>query len=79
LQKRRASCKNLSMELAHEGIMVDRRTNNKRLLEQGLMSHMRRKKPRLTQKMKHARYQWAVAYSKLDIRGLLQSKIPDKD
>jgi len=38
------------MELAHEGIMVDRRTNNKRLLEQGLMSPMRRKKPRLTQK-----------------------------
>jgi len=29
--------------------------------------------------MKHARYQWAVAYRKFDIRGLVQSKTPDKD
>jgi len=56
LQNKRASCKNLSMELAHEGIMVDRRTINNRLLEQGLKSYMRRKKLPLTQKVKHTRY-----------------------
>ena len=43
------------MELANEGIMVDKRTINKRLLEKGLKSYRPMRKPRLTQKMKQAR------------------------
>jgi len=69
LQNRRVSCENLSTELAHEGIIVDRRTINNRPLEQGLKPQMCRKKPCLTQKMKQASYERAIAYSKLDIRG----------
>jgi len=68
--------------LANEGIIVESRTINNRLLKQDLKSHRFRKKPLspcLTQKMKQARYQWAVAYSKLDVRELVQSEIPDKD
>ena len=50
------------MELANEGIMVDKRTINKRLLEQGLKSYRPMRKRRLTQKMKQARYQWAAQH-----------------
>jgi len=67
------------MELAHEGIMVDRRSINTRLLEQVLKLRRRWKSLVYTQKMKQARYQWTVAYSKLDITWLVQSKIPDGD
>jgi len=47
------------VELDNEGIMVDKRTINKRLLEQGLKSCRPMKKSRLKQKIKLARYQWA--------------------
>jgi len=47
--------------LANAGIIAESRTINNRLLEQGMKSHRLRKKPRLTQKMKQARYHWAVA------------------
>ena len=62
LKDRRASCKKLSMELANQDIIVDRNTINSRLLEQGLNTYRPRKKPWLTQKMKQARYQWALQY-----------------
>ena len=62
LKDRRASCKKLSMELAKQGDILSRRTINNRLLEQGLKAYRPRKKPRLTEKMKHARYQWAVQH-----------------
>ena len=55
LKNRRASCKKLSMELANQDIIVDRKTINNRLLEQGLKAYRPRKKPRLTQKIKQAR------------------------
>jgi len=67
------------MELANAGIIVESRTINNRLLTQGIKSHRLGKKPRLTQKMMQARYQRVVAFSKLDVRGLVQSKILDKD
>ena len=66
------------MELVNAGVIVESRTINNRLLEQGMKSRRLRKKPRFTQKVKQARYQWAVAYRKLDIRGLVQCKIPHK-
>jgi DNA-directed RNA polymerase I, II, and III subunit RPABC1 len=56
---RRKSCTKISMELAQQGIKVSRRTVNNRLLEQGLKAYRPRKKPRLTEKMKQARYEWA--------------------
>ena len=62
LKDRRASCKKLSMELANQDIIVDRNTINNRLLEQGLNTYRPRKKPWLTQKMKQARYQWALQH-----------------
>jgi len=36
------------MELTNAGIIVESRTTNNRLLEQGMKSHRFRKKPRLT-------------------------------
>ena len=62
LNDRRASCTKLSMELAKQGIVLNRKTINNRLLEQGLRAYRPRKKPRLTQKMKDARYQWAMEH-----------------
>ena len=59
LKDRRASCKKLSMELANQDVIVDRKTINNGPLEQGLKASRPRKKPRLTQKMKQARYHWA--------------------
>ena len=50
------------MELAKQGIVLNRKTINNRLLEQGLRAYRPRKKPRLTQKMKDARYQWAMEH-----------------
>jgi len=44
LGSRRASCKELPLELANKGIMVDRRTTNKRHFEQSLKSYRPRKK-----------------------------------
>ena len=62
LNDRRASCTKLSMELAKQGIVLNRKTINNRLLEQGIRACRPRKKPRLTQKMKDARYQWAMEH-----------------
>ena len=62
LKDRRAPCKKLSMELANQDIIVDRKTINNRLLEQWLKAYRLRKKPWLTQKMKQARYQWALQH-----------------
>lgn len=62
LKNRRATCKTLSMDLAKQGDIVSRRTINNRLLEVGLKSYRPRQKPRLTEKMKQARYQWAVQH-----------------
>ena len=62
LNDRRASCTKLFMELAKQDIVLNRKTINNRLLEQGLRAYKSRKKPRLTQKMKDARYQWAMEY-----------------
>jgi len=65
--------------LANAGVIVESRTSIT-VFWSKIWSHTGlEKSPRLTQKMKQARYQWAVAYSKLDIRELVQSKIPDKD
>ena len=58
LKDRRASCKKLSIDLAKQGYVESRRTINNCLLEQGLKSYRPRRKPRLTEKMKQARYQW---------------------
>ena len=58
LKDRRASCKKLSNDLASQDIIVDRQTINNRFLEQRLKAHRPRKKSRLTQKMKQARYEW---------------------
>jgi len=41
---------------------VDKRTINKRPLKQGLKSCRPMIKPRVTQKMKQARYQWAAQH-----------------
>jgi len=48
--------------LDNEGIAVDKRTINKRPLKQGLKSCRPMIKPRVTQKMKQARYQWAAQH-----------------
>ena len=61
LKDRRASCKKLSMDLAKQGNILSRRTI-KYLLKQGLKAYRPRQKPRLTEKMKQARYQWAVQH-----------------
>jgi len=75
LGSRRTSCKELSMQLANDGIMVDRRTTNNRHFKQSLKPYRPRKKPRLTQKIKQARYQWDVQHEKLDIRRIVQRKL----
>ena len=59
LKDRSAPFKKLSMELANQDIIVDRKTINNSFLEQGLKAYGPWKKPRLTQKMKQTRYQWA--------------------
>ena len=63
LSDRRASCRKISSELAAEGIAVDRKTVNNRLLEAGLHSYCPRKKPRLTPKMIDARHAWAKQHN----------------
>ena len=62
LKDRRAFCKKLFMRLANQDIIVDRKTINNRLLEQGLKTAMPRKKTGLTQKIKRARYQWDLQH-----------------
>ena len=62
LKDRRASCKKLSIDLAKQGYVVSRSTINNRLIEQGLKAYRPRRKPRLTEKMKPARYLWAVEH-----------------
>ena len=62
LKNRRDSGKKFFMELANQDIIVDRKTINNQLLEQGLKAHRPWKKPRLTQKMKQARHQWALQH-----------------
>ena len=69
LKDRRASCKKLSLELANQDIIVDKKTINNRLLEQGLKAYRPRTKPRLTQKMKQARYQWDLQHENLTSKG----------
>lgn len=59
LDDRRASCNKISRELSAEGINVNRKTINNRLLEAGLRAYRPRKKPRLTKKMMNDRYNWA--------------------
>lgn len=59
LKDRRRTCRNLSTELAVEGISLSRRRVNARLLESGLKAYRPRKKPRLTQPMIKARLAWA--------------------
>lgn len=58
----RASCRKLATELGKEGVQLDRKTVNNRLLEVGLKAYRPRKKPRLTEKMKATRYAWAKAH-----------------
>lgn len=59
LNNRRMSCRNISTELAVQGVSLARRTVNERLLERGLKAYRPRKKPRLTVPMKKARLAWA--------------------
>lgn len=59
LKDRRTTCKRISSCLAKEGIIISRRTVNRRLLECGLKAYRPRKKPRLTPKMVNARLNWA--------------------
>ncbi|XP_065684059.1 transposable element Tcb1 transposase isoform X1 [Hydra vulgaris] len=59
LKDRRATCSKISSMLGEEGISVSRKTVNNRLLEFGLKAYRPRKKPRLTENMKKARYDWA--------------------
>lgn len=59
LNNRRASCKNISSTLAADGLNISRRTVNRRLLTAGLKAYRPRKKPRLTDAMKKARFAWA--------------------
>ena len=64
LKDRRTSCRNLSTELAVQGISLSRRRVNGRLLESGLKAYRPRKKPRLTQPMIKARLAWAKNHVK---------------
>ena len=50
------------MKLAMQDIVLNQRTNNIWLLEQELKAYKPGKKPRLTHKMKDARYQWAMEH-----------------
>lgn len=59
LKDRRTSCRNISAQLAVQGISLSRRRVNARLLESGLKAYRPRKKPRLTQQMITARLAWA--------------------
>ena len=59
LKNRRTTCKRTLSYLAEEGIIISRRTVNKRLLECGLKAYGPRKKPRLTPKTVNARLEWA--------------------
>ena len=67
LGSRRASCKELSMELANDGVMVDRRTTNNRHFEQSLKSYRPRKKSRLTQKARdiNRMYSMKIGHQKI--------------
>ena len=62
LKDRRTTCKRISSNLAEEGIIISRRTVNRRLLECGLKAYRPRKKTRLTPKMVNARLEWAKQY-----------------
>ena len=59
LLNRRLTCRQISFQLAAEGVILARRTVNKRLLEVGLKAYRPRKKPRLTEMMMKTRYAWA--------------------
>ena len=59
LKDRRITCKRISSNLAEEGIIISRRTVNRRLLECGLKAYRPRKKTRPTPKMVNARLDWA--------------------
>lgn len=64
LKDRRASCRKLSSLMANEGIHLNRKTVNNRLLEAGLKAYRPRKKPRLTKAMVEARLKWAKDHAK---------------
>jgi len=62
LVKKGTSCKKLCMQLANQGIMMDRKAISTCLLEQGLKAYRSRKKLGLTQNMKQVWCQWAVQH-----------------
>ena len=57
LNDRRAFCKKISIELAKQGDILNRKTINNNLLEQGNKAYSPRKKPWLTETMEPARYE----------------------
>ena len=56
---RRRFCRNLTTELATQGVSVAKRTVIDRILESGSKAYSSRKKPRLTEPMLKARLTWA--------------------
>lgn len=62
LKNRKASCKQISGMLANEGILVDRKTVNNRLLEANLRAYRPRRKPLLTKAMIQSRREWALQH-----------------
>ena len=62
LKNRRLSCRKLSNVLSAEGIIISRRTANRRLLDAGLKAYRPRKKPRLTLEMKRPSNAWAQTH-----------------
>ena len=63
LSDRRSSCRKISSVLASQGLIVYRRTFNRRLCEVGQKAYRPRKKLRLTKKMKACRRAWTEQHS----------------